>query len=228
MVPERINTIGASLDLDMPTVVRSTQIDDGAFKGALVVRLPVLWERTSRRSGFHAWCRPVAHGARKTIGAILNSLMILMEKAEPDSDLPATVEVLDEGLEAGLVGRCKDGDDIELQAESDHTTEGVTKLTCPAKDRVVVELDIVWETVLPPMINERFCGEVRGPRRSYPSATQSSVQADPRQNVHGRTTAKTKVFDEIETVEFALLCSNAGQVPAFWRRRTTTPPRRST
>jgi hypothetical protein len=64
MVPERINTIGASLDLDMPTVVRSTQIDDGAFKGALVVRLPVLWERTSRRSGFHAWCRPVAHGAR--------------------------------------------------------------------------------------------------------------------------------------------------------------------
>src|SRR4026209_1884569 len=141
--PKRIDEVGASLPLDLTTVIGAAPVDDGPLKEALVIGLPVGGERTSGRSCFKARGRSAAHGTGEPIRAVLNGLIVLMDEAVPDSDLPAPVEVFDECLEARLVGRREDGGDIKLQAEADYPPEGVAELTRSTKDRVVVELDIV-------------------------------------------------------------------------------------
>ena len=224
MSPEIIEEISASLDLELTTIIRSTQVDHSALERTLVIRLPIDWKGASCGSRINARRCATAHGPGKAIGTILNRLPVLMKETLPDPDLPAAIEVLDEGLEAGLMRRGEDRDDAELQAEPDHTAEGIRKLTCPAENRVVVELGIVRQPVLPPMFDERFRGENSSPRRSHPGTTQSPMQTDSGQNVHGSTALKAKIFDEIKAVQFGLASGDAWQIPAFGRWGTTNSP----
>src|SRR5712672_2834481 len=101
-----------------------------------------------------------------------------MFKANPDLGLPAAVVVLNCGLEAGFIRRCKDGDHTELQTESNDTAEGVPIHSIALEDGVVVELRVFGQAVLAPVINERFDREYGPPERSYPASAESSMQTD--------------------------------------------------
>jgi len=215
--PKRVDEIAASLNLDLGAIVRSPEVDDSSLKRKLVIGFPANWERSSAGSGIGARSCAAAHGTGKAIGAVLNGLMVKMKETLPDPDLPAAVEVLDEGLEAGLMGRRKDGDDAELQAEPDDTTKGITELTGTAENRVVVELGVVWQSVLPPVLDERLRGENSSPGRSHPGTTKSPVQTDRGQNVDGGAALQAKIFDEIKAVQFGKPGGDAREIPAFGR-----------
>jgi len=221
MRPKRINQVITSLNLDLTMMVGATQIDDSALEWKLVIGFPVLGEWASCRSRVDAWRGTQAGGESKAIGASLDGLVVVMHESLPDLLLPAAIEALDDGLEAGLMGWGEDGGDAELQTEPDDTTKGITKLTCSAKDGVVVKLSIFRESVSAPMGDQRLGGGLGGPRGSDPTGTQACMQTDAGQDVDSNTAAQAQVFDEVKAIDVGKSGGDAWQVPAFGRRRPT-------
>jgi hypothetical protein len=221
MSPKRIKEIFSSLDLDLTTMIRATQIDDSALEWKLVIGFPVLRKRASRGSSVNTWRGSLPCCESKAIGTSLDGIVVVMHESLPDLLLPAAVEALDDGLESGLVGWREDRDDAELQAEPDDAPKGVRKLTCSAKDGVVVELGIFRESVSTPMSNERFGGGLGGPRGSDPTGTQACLHADAGQDVDVDAATQTKVFDEVKAIDVRQPGSDAWDVPAFGRGRPT-------
>jgi hypothetical protein len=219
MSPKRIKEIISSLNFDVTALVGATQIDDSALERKLVIGLPVLGEWPSCRSRVDAWRRAEACRGSKAVGTSLDGIMVVMQESLPDLLLPAAVEALDDGLEAGLMGWGEDRGDAQLQAEADDTTKGITKLTCSAKDGVVVKLSIFRESMSTPMGNQRLGGGLGGPGGSDPTGTQACLQTDAGQDIDAGATTQTKVFDEVEAIDVGLSGSDAWQVPAFGRGR---------
>jgi hypothetical protein len=219
MSPKRIKEIMSSLDFDLTAMVGATQIDDSALERKLVIGLPVLWEWPSCRSRVDTWRGTQACGESKAIGTSLDGIVVVMHESLPDLLLPAAVETLDDGLEAGLMGWGEDRGDAELQTKPDDTTKGITKLTCSAKDGVVVKLSIFRESVSTPMSNQRLGGGLGGPRGSDPTGTQTCMHADASQDVDVGATTQTQVFDEVKAIDVRQPGSDAWQVPAFGRSR---------
>ena len=224
MSPKRIKEIRSSLDFDLTTMVGTTQIDDGPFERKLVIRFPVLGEWASSRSSVNTRRRPLPCCESKAIGTSLDGIVVIMHESLPDSLLPAAIEALDDGLEPGLMGWHEDWDDVELQAEADDTTKGIRKLTGTAKNSVVVELGIFREPVNTPMSNQRFGGDLGGPRGSHPTGTKSCLQTDAGQDVHVGAATQAKVFNEVEAIDVRQPGGDAWQIPAFGRR---SPPNSS-
>ena len=221
MRPKRINEIVSSLDLDLTTLIRTTQIDDSAFEWKLVIGFPVLRERTSCGSSVNSGCGPLPCCESKAIGTSLDGIVVVMHESLPDLLLPAAVEALDDGLEAGLMGWGEDRSDAELQAEPDDTPKGVSKLTCSAKDGVVVKLSVFRESVSMPMSNQRFGGGLGGPRGSDPTGTKACMHTDAGQDVDVDAATQTQVFDEVKAIDVRQPGSDAWDVPAFGRGRPT-------
>ena len=226
MSPKRIKEIFSSLDLDLTTMIRATQIDDSALEWKLVIGFPVLRKWASRGSSVNTWRGSLPCCENKAIGTSLDGIVVVMHESLPDLLLPAAVEALDDGLESCLMRWREDGDDLELQTEADDTTKGVRKLTCSAKNSVVVELSILWEPVCAPMGNQRFGGDLGGPRGSDPTGTQACMETDGGHDVHVGAATQAQVFDEVEAIDIGPLCSDAWQIPAFRRRGSTnsSPP----
>jgi hypothetical protein len=221
MRPKRIKGIISSLDLDVTTRIRSAQIDDSALERKLVIGLPVLGEWPSCGSRVNTWRGSLPCCESKAIGTSLDGIVVVMHESLPDLLLPAAVEALDDGLEAGLMGWGEDRGDAELQAEADDTTKGITKLTCSAKDGVVVKLSIFRESVSTPMGNQRLGGGLGGPGGSDPTGTQACLQTDAGQDVDAGATTQTKVFDEVKAIDVRQPGSDAWEIPAFGRSRPT-------
>ena len=221
MGPKRIKEISSPLHFDLATVVGTTQIDDSAFEGTLVIRFPVFGELSSCRTSIDAWCRALSCCESKAIGASLDGIMVLVHEALPDFLLPAAVEALYDGLESCLIGWREDGDDLELQAEADDTPKGVRKLTCSAKNSVVVELGILGEPMSAPMGNQRLGGDLGGPGGSDPTGTEACLETDGGHDVHVSAATQVKVFNEVEAIDVGPLGSDAREVPAFRRRGPT-------
>lgn len=221
MRPKRIKGIGSSLNFDLTPRIGASQIDDGALERKLVVGFPVLGEWASRRSRVDTWRGTQACGESKAIGASLDGIVVVMHESLPDLLLPAAVEALDDGLEASLMGWGEDGGNAELQTEADDTPKGITKLTCSAKDGVVVKLSIFRESVSAPMSDQRLGGGLGGPRGSDPTGTKACLQTDAGQDVDVDAAAQSQVFDEVKAIDVRQSGSDARQVPAFGRRRPT-------
>jgi hypothetical protein len=221
MRPKRIKGIMSSLDFDLTTMIGATQIDDSALKGKLVIGFPVLRKWASCGSRVDTWRGTQACCESKAIGTSLDGIVVVMHESLPDLLLPAAVETLDDGLEAGLMGCGEDRGDAELQTEPDDTTKGITKLTCSTKDGVVVKLSIFRESVSTPMSNQRWGGGLGGPRGSDPTGTQARMHTDAGQDVDVGTTTQTQVFDEVKAIDVGLLGSDSWDVPAFGRGRPT-------
>ena len=221
MSPKRIKEIGSPLNLDLTTVVRTTQIDDSACEGTLVIGFPVLGEWSSCRASINAWRRALSCCEGKAIGASLNGIVVGVHEALPDLLLPAAVEALDDGLESGLMGWREDGDNLELQTQADDTAKGVRKLTCSTKNSVVVELGILREAMSAPMGNQRLGGDLGGPGGSDPTGTQSCMETDGGHDVDVSATTQVQVFNEVEAIDIGPLGSDARDVPAFSRRGPT-------
>jgi hypothetical protein len=221
MSPKRIKEIISSLDFDLTPMVGATQIDDSALERKLVIGLPVLWEWPSCRSRVNAWRRALPCRDSKAVGTSLDGIVVVMHESLPDLLLPAAVEALDDGLEAGLMGWGEDRGDAELQAEPDDTPKGVSKLTCSAKDGVVVKLSVFRESVSTPMSNQRFGGGLGGPRGSDPTGTKACMHTDAGQDVDVDAATQTQVFDEVKAIDVRQPGSDAWDVPAFGRGRPT-------
>jgi hypothetical protein len=219
--PKRIKEIGSPLYFDLTKVVGTAQIDDSSFQRKLVIGFPVFGEWTSWGTRLDAWRRALSCCESKAIGASLDGLVVLVHEALPDLLLPAAVEAFDDGLESVLMRWREDGDDLELQTEADDTTKGVRKLTCTAKNSVVVELGILREPMSTPMGNQRFGGDLGGPRRSNPTGTQACMETDGGHNVDVSTTTQVQVFNEVEAIDVGPPVSDAREVPAFRRRGPT-------
>ncbi len=219
--PKRIKEIGSALYFDLTKVVGTAQIDDSSFERKLVIGFPVLGEWTACGARLDAWRRALSCCESKAIGASLNGIVVLMHEALPDVLLPAAVEAFDDGLESVLMRWREDGDDLELQTEADDTTKGVRKLTCTAKNSVVVELGILREPMSAPMGNQRFGGDLGGPRRSNPTGTQACVKTDGGQDVDVSAATQSQVFNEVEAIDVGPPVSDAREVPAFRRRGST-------
>lgn len=224
MRPKRINGIISALDLDVTRMIGAAQVDDGALERKLVIGFPVLREGASCGSGVNAWRGSLPCCESKAIGTSLDGIVVIMHESLPDLLLPAAVEALDDGLEAGLMGWGKDRSDAELQAQADDTPKGVRKLTCTAKDGVVVELGIFRESVSAPVSNERFGGGLRGPRGPDPTGTEACVHADAGEDVDVDAATQTKVFDEVKAIDVREPGSDAWDVPAFGRGRPPNSP----
>lgn len=221
MRPKRINEIISSLDFDLTALIGATQIDDSAFEWKLVIGFPIVRERTSSRSSVNSGRGSLPCCESKAIGTSLDGIVVVMHESLPDLLLPAAVEALDDGLEAGLMGWGEDGGDAELQAEPDDTSKGITKLTCSAKDGVVVKLSVFRESVSTPMSNQRFGGGLGGPRGSDPTGTKACMHADAGQDVDVDAAPQTQVFDEVKAIDVRQPGSDAWDVPAFGRGRPT-------
>ncbi len=221
MRPKRIKGIISSLNLEVTTRIGATQIDDSSLEGKLVIRFPVLRKWSSSRSRVDTRCGAQACCESKAIGTSLDGIVVVMHESLPDLLLPAAIETLDDSLEAGLMGWGEDRGDPELQTEPDDTTKGITKLTCAAKDGVVVKLSVFRESVSTPMSNQRLGGGLGGPGGSDPTGTQAGMHTDAGQDVDAGTTTQMQVFDEVKAIDVSQPGSDAWQVPAFGRRRPT-------
>jgi hypothetical protein len=219
--PEGINQESAQEDLDGALFVSAAQEDDGSLERPLEIEVPVLRKGMTWGSGLDAWCGPRACGLHKAIRPLPEVVEVFVFKAPPDLGLPAAVVALNRGLEAGLFMGCEDRDDTQLQAESCDAAEGVAIDPIPLEDGVIVELGIVWQAVLAPVIKERFDRESGPPERSHPAPAETSMQADAVEDHDVGAPADDEAFHEIETVEFRLPSGDARQVPALRRRGTT-------
>lgn len=104
MRPKRINGIISALYLDVTRMIGATQVDDGAFEWKSVIGFPFLREGASCGSRVNAWRGSLPCCESKTIGTSLDGIVVVMHESLPDLLLPAAVEALDDGLEAGLMG----------------------------------------------------------------------------------------------------------------------------
>jgi hypothetical protein len=221
MWPEGVNQESAQEDLDGALFVSAAQEDDGSLERPLEIEFPVLRKGLTWGSGLDAWCGPGACGLHKAIRPLPEVLEIFVFKAPPDLGLPAAVVALNRGLEARLFMGCEDRDDTQLQAEPCDAAEGVAIDPIPLEDGVVVELGIVWQTVLAPVIKERFDRESGPPKGSHPAPAETSMQADAVEDHDVGTPTDDEAFHEVEAVEFRLPSGDARQIPAFGRRGMT-------
>src|SRR5205814_10319191 len=196
MRPERINQVRPQEDLDGTAIVGAAQEDDRSLERQLEIKFPPLRERAAWRRRVEARCRSVPCGLHKAIRLLRKGGEIFVLEANPDLCLPAAIVVFNGGLKSGFLGRREDRRHAELQTETDHAAEGVTIHSVAQEDGAVVQLGVCRKTVLAPMRNERFDREFGSPNRSYPTATEPSVQADGIQNHHVDAAANHEPFYE--------------------------------
>ena len=218
MYPERINLESGQEDLDGAGFVGAAQEDDGSPERALEIQFPFLRKGTTNRSGVETWCGPDSSSSDKTIRPLDEVLEIVVLKACPDLGLPTTVVALNGGLEAGLFMRREDRCHAQLQTEPSDAAEGVAIDPIALEDGVVVELGILGQTVLTPVINERFDRECGPPGRAHPAAAETSMETDAVEDHDVGAAADHEAFHEIEAVQFGLTTGDARQIPAFGRR----------
>ena len=138
---------------------------------------------------------------------------IAMDKAIPDLALPAAVVVFDSGLEAGFPRGCKDGSDLELQAEADDAAESIGVLMRALKEGVVIELSVGRQAMLAPVIGEIGEDEIGAQTGMGPGAGQATVQRDGIEDFDALAAGDDETFDAIEAVEFGLAGGDARQIP---------------
>lgn len=220
MRPERINEESSQEDFDGTAFIGAAQEDDRSVEGQLEIEFPVLRERTSWRRRVEAWRRSLPCSLHIAIRPVTKGDEILMLETAPDLLLPAAIIAFNGGLKSSFPGGREDRDHAELQTKTNHSAEGIAIHSIAQESGVIVKLGIFRQTVLAPVQDQRFDGELGRPARSCPTATETSMQADDVQNHDIDAALDDKAFHEIEAVELGLPGSHARQIPPFGRRRT--------
>ena len=99
--------------------------DDAPLWHRLEVELPVLREGPPVRGSVDPGSGAAATGRDELRGPGLQGTARDMGKARPDFGLPTAIEVLNGRLEPGFLGGRKDGDHLQGEAKSGHTTDRV-------------------------------------------------------------------------------------------------------
>ena len=195
---------------------RSSQVDDLALD-----RLPQV-EAEAFRPGLSSGQTILAGGVLATEGVDESTRNLTqirqagVVEPTPDRLLPATVEVLDLGLEACLPRRGEDRGDSQEQAEPHDPTEDIGVLMGPLESGIVVELGIGRSAISLP-VAQQACKCRLGGHLSLlgPSPSEVSMEGNGRQDVDQGSVLNPEIFDQIEGVEFGLGGCDIGQVPAL-------------
>src|SRR5437764_918230 len=92
----------------------------------------------------------------------------------------------------------EDRNHTQAQAQPTDTTDHVLKLMSALKARVVVELSVSRQTVLPPVFNQAFQSEIRGNCGVGPRSFKAAMQRGGVQNSDINTARYDEIFDDVE------------------------------
>lgn len=137
-----------------------------------------------------------------------------MVEALPDFCLPQGVEGFNLVLQAVFAGGSEDGGDAQGQAEDRDGAQTIGMMVRAVKAQVVVELGVGWQTMLPPVGQQRVASESSGDGGSQVAAAQASVQGDGVEDLDFGSAFDDETFDDIEAVQLVLGVSDVGQMPA--------------
>src|SRR3972149_1406486 len=152
--PMPIDKQWVSQQADAACIVRASQKDNLAAKGLFEVHPPPFGKAATWRCGIDASGHALPGGGDELCGTAGQTADRVMFETCPDLGLPASVETLDGSLKTGLVGRSKDGNHSQTQAQSRHTSNRIGLLSGTLKTVVVVELSVGGEARRPPAFQQ--------------------------------------------------------------------------
>ena len=122
----------------------------------------------------------------------------------PDLRLPAAVERLDGGLEAGLTRWGEDRHDAQREAHPDHGADRIRLRVAADEPGVVVELGIGGEALGPPPAHHRRDNLAHPHPEGRPRVRQAAMEADPGQDPELRLALQAQPVHHVEAVELAV------------------------
>ncbi len=146
-----------------------------------------------------------------------------IDRARPDLGLPAPVERLDGGLEAGLARWREHRHDAQGEALADDRPDRVGVAHPAQEARVVVELGVAGQPEATPVPEEQRDDLTDPHAEVRPGAGQAAMEADGGQDPELRVAAQVQPVDDVEAVELDPTGGHVGQVPAGGRGEAPDP-----
>lgn len=217
--PVGVDEVAMSEDFGMSRAVGSAEEDDGPLRWSLQVERPVFWKRQARRSGVDSWGMAFVTGLDVSAGALNEVSEPKVLEAVPDLGLPASIEAFDGRLKASFLGWSEDRNDVETEADANHSADRIGMLSGSGEPVVIVELGISRKAEHLPMFDQRSDDGLGGDAALGPGPGESAMQGNACQNAEVRPSLNRESFDRIKSIEFAVSLRHAGQIPALRRCR---------
>ena len=217
MRPLRGNREGSAEEAHVALIVRSAQEDHGSLGRQLEVELPGFREGASEGRGLAALSGDLADGSDEEIG--LEDEVAKRRKMEstPDLGLPAPVEAFDAVLKTRFSGRGEDGNHAEAETHAGDASDDIGVILRAEEPRVVVELRVVREATLSPMLEDVIHDGTGGYAVLGPGGRESSEKGNAVEDVNEGAVLDGQILDHIKAVEFGSLGCEGRQVPAGGR-----------
>lgn len=217
MYPVGIDGERMSQDVYIASVVGASEVNDPPAWCCLQIQFPSFRNLSSGGCGFDPGGIPFSGGSDVFFGSLSETPDLGVLESRPDLCLPAAIETLDGRLKAGLVGDDEDGRNLQIQAHSYDSSNGVEILTGARETVVVVELSVGWQPGSAPMLEQGFDNRLGGDSTFGPGAREASVQGNPSKNRQMGTTTNRQSFDGVERVEFGHGVGDVWKIPTFGR-----------
>ena len=218
MSPQGIDLEGMSQDVGLTVGVCPSEEDHGSCEGGLQVEFPVAGEGTTDGCVCHSCGSAFSQGGDIVARALLQLPERLIFVTLPDFGLPKTIEAFDGGLESSFVGWCEDGCDSQAQAQSNDSTDSIGMLPWSGESIVVVELGIVGQSELPPVLHQTADHIGGGDGRTWPNAGNSRQNRDGGEDAQVCSSSNRQAFDGVEGIDLGRLGSDCRKIPSLRRR----------
>ena len=195
------------------------QIDQRSSQNVLQVQGPRLWKRWSWWGRVDASDSPATYG-RHVLVRLRKQLPPRLEpEAVPNLGLPASIVALDGSLKSGFSQRCEDHRDSQAKAQSRYSPHSIRMSVRSLKNGVVVELGVVGQAELTPVLQQGVEGRFRRDFRPWPRSNQSAMQRDAVEHLDAVAALNDKSFHDVEAIQFGSPPGQLWQVPTGRRRR---------
>ena len=204
--------------------VGSSQEEDVSPEGVVERRQGSRGKRPSGGSRIDSKSVSLVQGTEELVGATSESYQLGMVEAIPDGPFPTAVERLDRRLKSGFSRRREHRGDAEAEAPTNHATKDLREVVGSLEAGVVVELGVMGQTYIAPMIDQGLFNERCGGPLGRQGHRKPAVVRDPRQHVDERTVLNLELDNQVEAVELDPTRREAWEIPTTGRGGPSLSP----
>src|SRR5436853_843558 len=221
MTPVATDLILAAQHDDLPALIAATDVDDLSFHFCLIVALPLAGKLPPRGRAVAA--RGFASARRRHIARrlLLQPGEAGVLESRPHFGWPQPIVAFNPVLQAVLPGRRKHRRHAEIQTDPDHLADNIRVVMRSGKAGVIVELRIVGQADLAPMLENGCQSRLGGVGRRRKRAHQMTMQGNDIANFDLDAAPNEQPLDEVEFIQLRQAVGDLRQVPALGWRTTT-------
>ena len=226
MQPVRTYCKAMSKQAHFSPLAGSSNVDDSSPHFLSWVESPLFRELSSLRSFLYSCCIPHSASGHISARLLADLPQRVIVKSTPNFLLPTSIKTLYCILKALLVRRSKDRHYRKIQTELGDCANRIRILMRTLKADVIVELRIIRQSPLLPVLRDRFFNCLSRKILAREAFLQAAMQSHDIEDTESCSTFKEQIFDKITVVNLSANVSNIFQVPALgWGKAAYSPLR---